>query len=189
MISIDVKGLEDAKELLAYLHDLGNVVQNAEVLGHQRQEQPGLNNAEVLQYLGEQNPKSKRNTKRDFYSMSAEEQAVVVDRPFLEKLWESVEKIAAKPVVVAGRLKSQAAYASQAMGNSLKAACLSYLRWVTDNIESQRWKGGGSSSLSEEYADTKQRKYGFTQPIGKASGQLIDNVAPNAKNIKLNRSK
>jgi hypothetical protein len=43
--------------------------------------------------------------------------------------------------------------------------------------------------LTPKYAALKKKKFGFTHPIGKASGQLLDNVAPASKNIKLNRSK
>jgi hypothetical protein len=39
--------------------------------------------------------------------------------------------------------------------------------------------------LSPEYAEYKMKLYGLTHPIGKATGQLIDNVAPSSKNIKL----
>jgi hypothetical protein len=79
-------------------------------------------------------------------------------------------------------------WANQKLGNALKAACKSYLTWLSGNIENQTWKGGGGD-LSEDYAARKQKQHGFTHPIGVASGQLLDNVSPISKNIKFNRGK
>jgi hypothetical protein len=78
----------------------------------------------------------------------------------------------------------QMKWARQIMGGALRSAAMSFLKWITNNIETQNWNGEGGD-LSEEYAAIKKKKFGFTHPIGKATGQLIDNVAPSSKNIKL----
>lgn len=63
-------------------------------------------------------------------------------------------------------------------GSMLRAAIKAYSEAVKDRIESQRVAGGGSPDpLTPEYAAYKERKYGFTSPIGKASGQLLEGLA------------
>jgi hypothetical protein len=137
---------------------------------------------------------------RDFFTMSPSEQKTVVENVFVQKLMDGLHSTgkvssrirnkqtqiiaasAAGDIVKASKLKAQ--WAKQIMGNALRSAALSFLKWISGNINSGNWNGEGGD-LSEEYAAYKKKKFGFTHPIGKATGQLIDNVAPSSKNIKL----
>jgi len=195
VIQIQVDGIEEAQELLARVAALGNNIVGAEVLGHRRKDEPDLNNAEVLEFL------AMKPGNRDFFTMSPSEQKTVVENVFVKKLMQGLEstskttsrRITNKRMRSAGAIVSgdiskamalQMKWAGQIMGNALRSAALSFLKWITNNIETQNWNGEGGD-LSEEYAAIKKKKFGFTHPIGKATGQLIDNVAPSSKNIKL----
>jgi hypothetical protein len=61
----------------------------------------------------------------------------------------------------------------------LKAAMGAYMAAVKERIENQVVAGGGApKELTPAYAALKQRKYGFTTPIGKATGQLLAALVP-----------
>lgn len=192
MMSIEVDGLEEAQEMLAFLHGLGNTIMAAQVLGHSRKEDPSKNNKQVLEWLGENHPGGNRN----FHSLTDAEQQKM-NKIFVDKLHKALkkyEKRALKRNIAIGRallkggpsaaIAKQQQFASNTMAQALRATCMEYLKWLTTNIEQGQWRGSGGD-LDAEYAEQKQKKHGFTHPIGVATGQLLDNVAPSSKNIEL----
>jgi hypothetical protein len=61
----------------------------------------------------------------------------------------------------------------------LKAAMMAYMKAVVERIESQRTASGAApQKLTPAYAAYKEKTFGFITPIGKASGQLLENLTP-----------
>ena len=56
------------------------------------------------------------------------------------------------------------------------------------NIEGGNFEGGGSSTLTPAYAARKQSNVGFTMPIGKATGELLNNLAQHVGNITVHKA-
>ena len=190
---IEIDGIEEAQDLIQKLHALGSSIQSAEVNGRARKEDGRKNNAQVLRWLGENHKGGNRN----FWEMTQAETDTIVIKPFVKKLMDSLNEMGNHPtkssmkaaaVAKLGDVKKAAQWANQKMGNAMKAACNAYLRWVSANIENGNWKGS-AGDLDSAYADLKKKRHGFTHPIGVATGQLLDNVAPSKKNIQINRSK
>jgi len=198
MISVEVEGIEEAQAMLKTLETYGNTINAAEVLGHKRESDTGasrdINNAEILEWLADDG--------RNFYELDDAEMAKI-DRKFVAMLSKGLERWThlttkgtqrsmmrtlgrgLKSGNLGGALLDQAAKAArQIMGSSLRATCKLYLKIISENVENGRWLGH-RGDLTKEYADYKQKKYGFTHPIGVASGQLRANIAPLSRNIKL----
>jgi hypothetical protein len=73
---------------------------------------------------------------------------------------------------------------TQRAGNAVKVAWRDMMKEaceiMTTRIESQHTATGGTPlELTEEYADAKERRFGFKHPIGVATGNLLDNLSPN----------
>lgn len=77
--------------------------------------------------------------------------------------------------------------ARETAGAAYTEAMKRYMQIVEENITHQRTAFGGSpDALSPEYAEWKQKEFGFTTPIGVATGQLRENFDPSNKgNIRL----
>jgi len=61
----------------------------------------------------------------------------------------------------------------------LMSAMKSYMASVVARIDSQRTAtGGGPQALTDKYAAYKAKRWGFVNPIGKASGQLLSALTP-----------
>ena len=72
-----------------------------------------------------------------------------------------------------------------AMAGGLISAMQTYMRAVVARIEAQQTATGSPSPLSPGYAAWKLGKYGFETPIGKATGNLLENLdASNKANIR-----
>lgn len=71
------------------------------------------------------------------------------------------------------------AAARSAAAATWRAAMREYMEIVTEHIQEQTGPDGApleSPSLSPDYAARKQRAVGYTLPIGKRSGQLLENL-------------
>jgi hypothetical protein len=63
--------------------------------------------------------------------------------------------------------------------SGLMAAMKVYMVGVLERIDAQRTAtGGGPQALTDKYAAYKNKRWGFTTPIGKASGQLLSALTP-----------
>lgn len=81
--------------------------------------------------------------------------------------------------------------AQQVDAAAFRAAMLEYMKIVAEHIESGRTETGAARDLSPYYARWKRAEFGFVKPVGKATGQLLDNLNPGgtaARNIRLRRS-
>jgi hypothetical protein len=68
---------------------------------------------------------------------------------------------------------------------ALTDAMKAYLELISSRIEKQIDASGGRlTPLSQAYAAWKKRKWGFSEPILKASGQLIEAVNPSKPSLK-----
>lgn len=68
--------------------------------------------------------------------------------------------------------------AQNAHNKGIKECMLYWMGQSVAMIETQKVAGGGPlPALTAKYAAYKKKKFGFERPIGKASGQLLDNLA------------
>jgi hypothetical protein len=72
--------------------------------------------------------------------------------------------------------------------SALSKALLELIRRIRSRIESGVDSNGNPiKPLTPEYAKQKQAKYGFTDPVGTRTGQLIENLNPQPKNIRVEK--
>lgn len=168
-VSIKGKGLGRAKKLLKTIKKLGGAIKAAELNAKAREGSDGLDNAQVLDYLAESG--------RDFVTLSDTEQEEM-SGILIDELTEGIKKVkeADNPEKKAKNVAAKA----------FIAAALYWQKKITEHIEEQKWIGDGGD-LNEDYASTKEKKYGFRKPIGVATGQVKDNVAPSKRNIRLKK--
>jgi len=85
--------------------------------------------------------------------------------------------------------KQSAQQIRQITGQALIKAMQKYMQIVTDRIRAQRTASGGSPrGLTLAYRKQKLEKFGFAEPIGVASRQLLENLsAGNLANIRLKK--
>jgi len=86
---------------------------------------------------------------------------------------EEQEIVDAFEEVLQKQLAGPTPNAANVAANALKAAMAQFGKIVVRHIESGENVTG---DLSEAYKIQKQREHGFVYPIGKATGQLIDNL-------------
>lgn len=168
MLNLDLKaeGLQPIVQKMKALEAMvnGSLYQAVELNSKQRIDYDEPTNAEILQYLAEQG--------RNFTEMDASELDEIA-QAFVDKIEEFMSKVEA-----AEKGKDQMKAARNTAANSWKAAMLEDMRLVTEHIEEGRFTGGGNKDLSPAYARFKQAAVGFTHPIGKFHGELIDNLNP-----------
>lgn len=190
-LSLKVTGLQAAMKLMQRMHGIPRAYRGVKLSDVERTESDAENSiiAEALQKSG-----------RDFFSLrKGDEQHIVAayDREIqiaLDKEARLLAKLERSTAVGAAAklatFKGAAEGRARGMaGKALRAAMAEYMRLVTQNIEQQRTKSGAPRELTEEYAAVKQRRWGFVHPIGKASGQLLENLNPTeaGRNISLIR--
>ena len=109
------------------------------------------------------------DTGRDFFS---------ADQPVADAVAQAMAT-AIEDSVAGLAKKGRTATDDQLALKGLKAAMEEYMAQVVKRIENQTVAdGGGPEPLSPAYAKYKERKFGFTTPIGKATGQLLQSLAP-----------
>ena len=136
---------------------------------HGKERADGKNNAEIAGYLREQG--------RNFFETQSTADAAA-------KAFAAQLEIAAARAKTAKTDGQRANLAAQVWIAAMEAA----LERAAKNIDEGAFEGGGSASLSEIYEPQKYRDHGFTYPIGKATGELLNNLSSHAGNIKLKRS-
>lgn len=209
MFTIDLQ-CPELKPILAVIKQAsktGSHYSGVKLMSVQREE-TAYTNAEILQSLSD--------TGRDFQTpdsgcMRAMEQSAAdeLERRISNEL-KKAERAAKKAARASGKAagfsgKMLTAYTAantesvgsvgggekwdkQAQAAMLKAAMEAYMDFVSYGIETQQ-ADGGVAKLTPKYAEQKRRKFGFEDPVGKATGQLIANldVSISSPNIKLIR--
>lgn len=179
-IGLKAEGMKPIQAKLAALENIvnGSLYKAVELNDKTRSDKQGVfeddkTNAEILGYLKEQG--------RDFVDTSPSESERVAGA-FVARIEDFMDKIYSaegKGIMRAGR---------NAAANAWKSAMERLMVIVTEHIESGNFTGGGNPELSPAYARFKEAAVGFQKPIGKFSGQLIDNINPNgpsSRNIKV----
>lgn len=173
MLEIGVKGLDEVQGFLKALRKLGSIIKAAELNAKDRQDGDATN-AQILDWQKEQG--------RDWISEDSEMNKAI-EKAMSESFQESFNKVTIKTMG-----KNPKGLASSIASKGFLAAMDAAKKTVTERIEEQKGAGGSSiKELSEQYLKEKQRKYGFADPPGKATGQLLDNLAPGPRNTKLRK--
>jgi hypothetical protein len=89
--------------------------------------------------------------------------------------------------IVAMKAKRQPTQSDALIGQVWIAAMKAASARAVENINSGTWEGPGKANLTKKYADRKQRDHGFQYPIGKATGDLLNNLAA-AGTIRLHKA-
>jgi hypothetical protein len=127
---------------------------------------------------------------RDFFSIRDEEAERIAQSAAIEAQ-RMLDHLASRPadkgIALAGKAQATT-HATQAKAKALIAAMKTYMDITGEHFDSQTTITGSPAALSPEYAADKQRVFGFTDPIGVATGQLRENFDPsNSGNIRLRR--
>jgi uncharacterized protein len=163
MISLETNGMEEVKAILESIAKYTSSISGAELRAKSRSE-GAATNAEIIQeYLIDQD--------RDFVTLS-ETESESIAQTMANRIERAVEEIKA------GEIKSSIERkVDNAIADGYIKAIQRYMEIVTEHIEQGKSSAGSfEGTLSPKYAARKQAKYGFDYPIGKASGQLLDNL-------------
>lgn len=171
MSDIDLKDLKLANELIVKLSDGGADIKGVSFNASSRKEDPSIDNRQILNWLKEGG--------RDFQSITEDESKEIED-VFIKEVERRFARLDESSI------KNLKNTLNSILVSGLKKAILKLISIIHNHIVRGTVAGGGSvDALSPEYAKVKQRKYGFTHPIGVATGQLLDNLSPDVKNIKI----
>lgn len=100
----------------------------------------------------------------------------------------AAEAFARTTEIVAAKAKANPTQSDALIGQVWIAAMAAAADAAAKNINDGNFEGGGSSSLSDAYAARKQKDHGFTYPIGKATGDLLNNLSSHVGNIRLHKA-
>lgn len=172
VIELEARGLKEAQDrikgVIAMANEMGARIRGVALLPKTRKTESGeptppkTTNATIVEEL--------IASGRDFFTLrSAEANAVagVVDAAFQRR-------------IASHKAKMTPQQARGAAVGALIEAMKKYMEIVTKRINRQETATGSPASLSEGYAAHKQRKYGFADPIGVATGNLLENLDPSA---------
>lgn len=176
MLTIEQKGLEQAMNMLKTINRLGNAVKSLELRAKDRIESKAPNNAKIMQQL--------IRDERDFFSPN-DELIAEMDKAMVFAMEQ--ELIKQTKIVAAGH-KSMKQAATVVASKGFIEASEVWRRTIVKRIEGGRTaQGTVPKELSEKYKKWKLKIVNFTHPIGKLTGQLLDNMAPGRRNIKLRK--
>ena len=205
MLTMEVTGLSEMQFLLKELSKVADVNKGVSLNSVQRDDDAV--NEQILEYLADQG--------RDFGEISDAEMERIAGAYAVEyqKRINSLMKKqarAAQRMAKGGLAKGSEARAAaflsgdkgkdgQQVAKQIANACLKkamdeYMRIVTEHIESQTGPDGApleNPKLTESYEKQKMKDVGFAYPIGKRSGQLLDNLNADgvgARNIKIHKT-
>jgi hypothetical protein len=171
LLSLESNGLNEAIETMAELHkQFANYIESVELIARKRHDATDLRgkvhkatdfgNAEILADL--------KKDGRDFIALSREESRSI-GRAFAEEFERLVGYRMTKAVIRAS-VKSAWIEAIQ-----------TYRAIVASHISQGESSAGSIAELTREYARRKLDDWGFTHPIGKASGQLHESLNDNSQ--------
>ena len=174
MPSVEFKDLDIAKDLNKYLKNLGGNIEGVEFVANKRREDGSLTNKNILVFL--------KDGGRDFVTMTKQD-TIKVQRAFTTTVANKMRTLKTKDVK---RFSSQL---NKIVVEALKQSLLTMIGIIEKRLKAGKdYKGSSlrtSKDLSDQYKKQKQDKYGHIYPVGIASGQLVDNVKPDEKNIKI----
>jgi hypothetical protein len=161
-------GDKEAKRMMRAVAAISARFRNATLAGKTRKD--GGNNATVAEGLRDQG--------RNFFET--------------QKTADAAAKAFARMTeVVAMKAKRQPSQSDALIGQVWIAAMKAASEAAAKNINDGNFEGGGSTTLSEAYAIQKAKPppagVGFTMPIGKATGDLLNNLAA-AGTIRLHKA-
>jgi hypothetical protein len=179
VFQVEHSGLEEANMMLKALEKIARVRRSADLNSkHRREGNSKLNNAEIFKFLADGG--------RDFVTPSSKA-LEAIDKAAVAKIEQGLAryKVGHKGgrLINAGNMTQS--QARQVQAKALVDAAQVWMAEITRRINDGDWTGDGDPKLVEEYERYKNKKFGFAYPIGKATGQLLDNVAPGTRNIKL----
>jgi len=205
--TLETEGLEVIARVLDALASLGSKIGSVE-LNSVGREETSTKNGEILRFLAgldrDGNPVD-GVPKRDFITPSeadleeiSEAFAEEIERRCSGEFSESAGLGIKDRTILLNEWfrsgfgkKKLSAFASQMSGAALKKAMLKYMEQVSCRIDYGRTNNPPfDRRLSERYEKWKRDVFGFAYPIGKATGQLIDNLNPDglgSRNIRLKK--
>ena len=188
-LSMEIEGLDAVVQALREIQGAAQQLsaKSVELLSVAREE-GDRTNAQILRYLDEQG--------REFRQIGRSEAQRVAKRAAAEleneikKLLKkanskSKSKRGAAGRATAARMVSGAKgedvdkLAAQQTVRVMRAAMRELMKIVREHIENQTGPDGARLNrfyLTDEYEEYKERRWGFTYPIGKRSGQLLENL-------------
>ena len=192
-VSVEAEGIQEMLEILETLRAIGSTLNGAKLRNIKRvdstptmgpRQQVETKNSEVLRYLMESG--------RDFVSAVPETIADMAEE-FAKEVEFRMAKFAktrtAKKLGVSNAYEYAALakigyadkekverLANEIAGAALKAAIYVWMRDIEERINKQEPVDGVLTPLSDGYATWKRNVFGFETPIGKASGQLLENL-------------
>jgi hypothetical protein len=204
--------LRAMQQTMSTLKSMGATVMSVELNGKKRLEDSSKNNAQILKWLAEGvknktgvGDKSGAIVKRDFISMNPSDAKEIgeryVDIASVELQSESnrVSNTVNEYDINAGvgitRQRTRAEIekrakeiANEIAGKALIASMEKVKDIIAERIESGvDYMGDKVEELSDDYEEYKENKHGHIYPIGIATGQVIDNLTPGKRNIRLKR--
>ena len=175
MLQISTKGLDEVQGFLKALRKLGSIIKAAELNAKDRKDSDATN-AQILEWQKDQG--------RDWISED-DEMNKAIEKAMSDSFQESFDKITLKTMA-----KNPSGLASSIASKGFYTAMDAAKKIVTERIEGM--KGANGSTIepidpNSQYGKQKQEDHGFVNPPGKATGQLLDNLAPGIRNIKLRK--
>jgi len=189
-----VAELNAVRETMKTIEKLGATLKAAELNAKPRDEDASLNNAQILKYLAEGNTKAEKLKKRDFISMGSGDAERIAKEyidnvgPALQRRADTISnklKDVQRPVTLEQAAKEAA---NKIAADALMAAMMEVKRIISDRIEKGvDWTGKPVEDLEDDYKKQKERDHHHIYPIGNATGQVVDNLAPGKRNIRIKR--
>lgn len=184
-LNLETEGLQTIERVLSALQSMGSQIGSVELHTISRKDADATN-AEILKWL--------KNSGRDFLTQSSKDNEEVA-QAFCSELERVLGKEFSEGAVIdrweargAGRDLGQ--FTTELADRTLRAAMTKYADQISERIDDQRSNTGEIADLSDAYKDYKQKAAGFIKPIGKFTGQLMDNLnahGPGRSKIRVKR--
>jgi len=197
-LTLETHGLQTLQEALGALRRLGAVLGAVELNSHPREDSE-TTNAEILQWLvysGRDFITSSPDDANEIAKASADElERRLGDKFSEEAFWHKLDERqqqSGKKLNKDEKRKQQEKFANELAAAILRSAMLKYMEQVSSRIDYGRTNNPPfERRLSAQYEKWKREVFGFAYPIGKATGQLIDNLNQfglGSRNIRLKKS-
>ena len=185
MFTVEIEGIDEIIGQLKTIQYLGADINTAELNGRLRKES-AVNNSTLLRGFSERHNRKylplDNEEDEEISSAAANEIVKTLDYEFERRNISKKTKIIGK--------EEAKNIANQIMSKALLAAMEKVKEIITRRIENGTDLNGMTvPDLKPEYKRKKEREFGFAYPIGVATGQLIDNLSPGARNVRLKREK
>jgi hypothetical protein len=165
------KELDQAFELITQLKDAGATIEGGTYQARGRKDNAEITNAELLVWFQEKG--------RDFISLTDEDKKVI-DEVVCKEIKRRVDRMANREI------KSLKNTLNSIFASAIRKGLFAIVSIIEKRIEAGVVAGGGPvRDLTEEYKKVKMRKHGFLYPVGVATGELLDSLQPDNKNIKI----